>query len=292
MSALIFMNDIDESHASFGGYAQAITASDGADAVVSGGGSRLAGYVSEGGRLERVFDAYQAALDLHAIVAVTDRRGRILFVNGKFCAISGYTSDELLGHSHKIVNSGVHPPGFFAEMWRNIAGGRVWHGEICNRAKGGELYWVDTTVVPVPDAQGRVEAFVSIRYDITQRKRAEEALHEEVRGRRNAEELLRDVIETIPDGVAAFDAEDRLIVHNAAYADNFGRSRGVIRIGETFESILRHGLDNDAFVLPRNTPDARDTWLRARMRDHGRPGRKTMQAMSDGRWFQDRKSVV
>lgn len=285
MSALVFMNDIDEIPSPFGGSVQAMASADDPDSSVPGGG-RLAGYVAEGGRLERVFDAYQAALDLHSIVAVTDRRGKILFVNGKFCAISGYSSDELVGRSHSVVNSGIHPPGFFADMWRNIAGGRVWHGEICNRSKDGDLYWVDTTIVPVPDAQGRVEAYVSIRYDITQRKRAEAALKEEVRGRRKAEELLRDVIDTIPNGIAAFDSEDRLVVHNAAYADYFGRSSDVIQIGASFESLLRHGLDNGAFALSRNSPEARETWLRARMRDHRRPGRKTVQAMADGRWFQ------
>lgn len=286
MSALVFMNDIDDTASPFGGSLQNITTSGEPDNPGAGGAARLSGYVSEAGRLERVFDAYQAALDLHSIVAVTDRRGKILFVNGKFCAISGYGSDELVGRSHNVVNSGVHPPGFFADMWRNIAGGRVWHGEICNRAKDGDLYWVDTTVVPVPDERGRVEAYVSIRYDITQRKRAEAALQEEVRGRRKAEELLRDVIETIPNGVAAFDAEDRLVVHNQAYADYFGRSRDVIQIGASFESILRHGLDSGAFALTRNSLEARENWLRARLRDHRRPGRKTVQAMSDGRWFQ------
>jgi diguanylate cyclase (GGDEF)-like protein/PAS domain S-box-containing protein len=257
-------------------------------------GAGLIDFVSNGGRLQRVFDAYQSALDLHAIVAVTDGRGKILFVNSKFCAISGYGSAELVGRSHKVVNSGYHPPGFFQKMWRTIAGGEVWHGEICNRSKAGALYWVDTTVVPVFDGAGRVEAFVSIRYDITQRKNYEQALQQEVDARRKAEDLLRDVIDTIPDGVAAFDPEDRLIVHNHAYAEFFGRSRDAIRTGATFEAILRHGLENRQFVLSRNSDEARETWLRARMRDHGRPGRKTVQAMADGRWFQiqERRSAA
>lgn len=246
-------------------------------------------YFVEDGRLQRVFDAYQTALELHAIVAVTDRRGKILFVNSRFCKISGYSAAELVGRDHNVVNSGHHPPGFFADMWRSIASGKLWHGEICNRSKSGALYWVDTTVVPIRDGAGRIEAYVSIRYDITHRKAVEQALMQETQERRKAEELLRDVIDTIPDGVAAFDAEDRLIVHNRSYAEDFGRSRDAIRIGATFESILRHGLADGAFALHRHSPEARENWLQARLRDHRRPGRKTIQAMADGRWFQIRE---
>ncbi len=115
--------------------------------------------------------AFKSALDEHAIVAVTDRKGRITHVNDTFYRISGYERDELLGRTHAVVNSGQMPDGFFRGMWSTISGGAVWHGEICNRAKSGALYWVDTTIVPVRGADGRVERFVSIRYDVTERKR-------------------------------------------------------------------------------------------------------------------------
>jgi len=236
-------------------------------------------------RLQRLLDAYQAALDRHAIVAITDPRGKIAFVNAKFCSISGYSSWELLGRSHNMVNSGYHPRSFFSQMWQVIAGGEVWHGEICNRAKSGDLYWVDTTVVPVLDRHRRVEAYVSIRYDITKRKLAEESLHDEVNRRRNAEALLLDVVETVPDAIAAFDAEDRLILHNQAYLDCFDRSREAIEIGATFEAIVRHGLENGQYVLPRNSTDAKQAWLRARLLEHASPGKKSVQALTGGRWL-------
>jgi PAS domain S-box-containing protein len=156
------------------------------------------------------------AMDQHAIVATTDVAGRITYVNDKFCAISGYSREELMGQDHIMINSGHHPHGFFKEMYRTVSNGQVWTGDVCNRAKNGSLFWVQTTIVPDMGEEGVPRRYVEIRADITARKENEaeleryrENLEERVLQQTNklqeSQQLWRFAVEGSGDGVWDYD---------------------------------------------------------------------------------------
>jgi len=124
----------------------------------------------------RELRSQKIALDKHNIVSIADVNGNIIYTNEKFCEISEYSPDELIGENHRIINSGLHDSAFWRDMWHTIARGDIWHGVIRNRKKSGDIYWLDTTIVPFMNEHGEPNQYVSIRTDISQRIEAEEKI--------------------------------------------------------------------------------------------------------------------
>jgi diguanylate cyclase (GGDEF)-like protein/PAS domain S-box-containing protein len=184
----------------------------------------------------RELEFQKLTLDRHAIVSMADIGGTITYVNDLFCEVSQYSREELLGQNHRLLNSGQHPRAFFVAMWQAIAGGRVWQGEVCNRRKNGDLYWVATTIVPFLDSAGKPERYVSIRTDITAIKQAEAVLREgqarledkvaeRTRELEESRHLLQSITGAAQDAITMIDGAARVTYWNEAAERLFGYRR-------------------------------------------------------------------
>ena len=361
-------------------------------------------------------DAHKRALEGHSIVSMSDTKGVITYANHKFCAVMGFSREELIGQSYDLIGSKQHAPEFFENLWNVVNSGESWVGEVCNRTRNGVLVWFDTIVVPLFDENGAVTGHFSLRKDITNRKTAEEkllrseqfqldiaalahiggwslnlktgvlywseetkrihevppdyepevseginfyapearpaithaidiairdgsswdlelplitakgrsiwaravghALHdengeattligafqditerklaedvlrEEVTQRHATEQLLRDVLETIPDAVAAYDSDDRLIICNSAYRETYAASADAIVPGATFESILRRGLERGQYSAAGPDQASQEAWLEERLAHHKNPPDQLTQRLRNGTWLQVRE---
>ncbi|MEL0028130.1 MAG: PAS domain S-box protein, partial [Perlucidibaca sp.] len=148
-------------------------------------------------RLEQVLrenEALLSTLNQQLLYSVTDARGRIIEVNDNFCRISGYSREELMGSTHRMINSGEHGRAFWSAVWRRISSGHAWHGEVCNRAKDGSLYWVDSVIAPFVGADGKIERYVSMRTDVTARHQLDASLREAKRAAESANQAKSEFL--------------------------------------------------------------------------------------------------
>lgn len=244
----------------------------------------------------RALDAPAAALITaihdHAIISVTDVHGRIVDVNDAFCAVSGYRREELIGQPQSIVNSGHHPPAFFAELWRTISAGEVWHGTVRNRAKDGRLYWVRSTIEPYRDGTGDIGGYVSVLTEVTGLLAAQESLRETA-------EILTTTLASVSQGIAMFDREQRLVVCNERYAELYGLSPDQVERGTTVSEIVQSriangihaGADPGDYILERTRP-VTDASAAVHELSDGRAIQVRRKPLANGGWVTTHEDIT
>ena len=185
----------------------------------------------------------------HAIVSIADRAGNIIDVNDSFCEISGYSREELVGQNHRLINSGVHDQSFWEDMWRTISAGKSWRNEVCNQARNGSIYWVDSIVSPILDAQGQVEKFISIRTDITERKRLQGDVAQVHELLEENERFLRSITDHLPVRIAYTNHRGEFWFVNATYCRYLGLERADI-LGKTYAELFSASDGDGIVTLP------------------------------------------
>lgn len=197
---------------------------------------------------------YLQAVGELALVSITDKRGIITLANQRFCEVSGYDLEELIGRDHRILNSRMHPKAFWVEMWKTVAKGANWHKEVCNLRKDGELYWVDSTIVPLKNKLGEIDGYLSVRVDITQRKQQEKMLHERLKETVCLYEIRRNMLPT-----TALDCICRQIITELTRAMQFPEFTIIkievnneLYVSNNYIHDLTHGLQSEIKINGNN----------------------------------------
>ena len=239
------------------------------------------------------------AMDQAVIVAITDVKGRITYANEKLSEICGYTQEELIGKDHRILNSGVHPKKFFRAMYRCIARGGIWRGEICNKAKDGSLYWVDTIIVPRLNENDKPIAYMAMRIVISAQKAAEQGLRESKLQAQHTATQLETVLANMDEGICMFDAEQKVVVCNERYARMYGLSPEEVKPGTALRHIIErriargiyaHG-DPNTYIQERVAAVKHASSAIHHLSD-GRAVAVTRQPMAGGGWVATHKDVT
>jgi PAS domain S-box-containing protein len=181
----------------------------------------------------RKLDLYRNAINLHSIVSQTDVKGNITYVNDRFCQISGYTRQELIGNNHRIVKSGFHEKTEFAQLYKQTAQKGSWQGTICNKAKNGELYWVETTVISIKDDTGKVTGYFSIRTDVTNEHNKSIDLDQKNR-------QFDTAIQNMSQGLCLFSGDKKMIVCNEKFKSIYHLPLNLTAPGAAFIDIINH----------------------------------------------------
>lgn len=204
----------------------------------------------------RELEFQRTTLDRHAIVSMADVSGRITYVNDMFCQVSQYSREELLGQDHRLLNSGYHPKSFFVALWQTIAAGQVWQGEVCNRKKNGDTYWVATTIVPFVDSTGKPERYVSVRTEISAIKQAEAVLREDqarlekmVAARTRELEESRLLMQSITSA-----AQDAIVMIDDSACTTYWNEAAERLFGYRREEVMGRALH--ALIAPESARDA------------------------------------